>query len=140
MMAFIWIALVYVIVAFADITAGTFVAGSEELKAAAVAFNPGGAVAAASVLYLGLSLVLGLVQRFLNPPLWLVTVIFVPATFALSWAGTQMSNAFVMSHKGCGRCDPRLLLRRVARPPSGRCCSRAGTSAASSSTRRSRSG
>src|SRR6187455_2173384 len=28
MMAFIWIALVYVIVAFADITAGTFVAGS----------------------------------------------------------------------------------------------------------------
>ena len=34
MMAFIWIALIYVIVAFADITAGTFVAGSEELRAA----------------------------------------------------------------------------------------------------------
>ena len=102
MMAFIWIALVYVIVAFADITAGTFVAGSEELKAATVAFNPGGAVAAASVLYLGLSLVLGLVQRYLNPPLWLVTVIFVPAAFALSWAGTLMSNTFVLSHKGWG--------------------------------------
>src|SRR3712207_1553838 len=54
MMAFIWIALVYVVVAFADITAGTFVAGSEELRAAAASFNPGGAVAAASVLYLAL--------------------------------------------------------------------------------------
>ena len=104
MMAFIWIALVYVIVAFADITAGTFVAGSEELRAsaAAVAFNPGGAVAAASVLYLGLSVVLGLVQKFLEPPLWLVTLLFVPAAFALSWAGTLMSNTFVMSHKAWG--------------------------------------
>ena len=103
MMAFIWIALVYVIVAFADITAGTFVAGSEELRAAGgVRFNPGGAVAAASVLYLALSLVLGLVQKYLEPPLWLVTVIFVPAAFALSWAGTLMSNTFVMSHKAWG--------------------------------------
>ncbi|HEX6624262.1 MAG TPA: carbon starvation CstA family protein, partial [Pyrinomonadaceae bacterium] len=102
MMAFIWIALIYVIVAFADITAGTFVGGSEELKAAAVNFNPGGAVAAASVLYLLLSVVLGLVQRYLNPPLWLVTLIFVPAAFALSWVGTQMSTTFVMSHKAWG--------------------------------------
>ncbi|HLM55359.1 MAG TPA: carbon starvation CstA family protein [Pyrinomonadaceae bacterium] len=102
MMAFIWIALVYVVVAFADITAGTFVAGSEELRASAVGFNPGGAVAAASVLYLLLSVVLGLVQRYLSPPLWLVTVIFVPAAFALSWAGTQMSNTFSLSHKGWG--------------------------------------
>jgi carbon starvation protein len=102
MMAFIWIALVYVIVAFADITAGTFVAGSEELRATSVRFNPGGAVAAASVLYLGLSLVLGLVQKYLDPPLWLVTAVFVPAAFALSWAGTLMSNTFVMSHKAWG--------------------------------------
>lgn len=102
MMAFIWIALVYVIVAFADITAGTFVAGSEELRATSVAFNPGGAVAAASILYLALSVVLGLVQKHLNPPLWLVTVIFVPAAFALSWAGTHLSNTFVLSHKTWG--------------------------------------
>ena len=102
MMAFIWIALVYVIVAFADITAGTFVAGSEELRASAVAFNPGGAVAAASVLYLILSVVFGLVQKFLHPPLWLATIIFVPAAFALSWVGTLMSNTFVLSHKGWG--------------------------------------
>src|SRR6188472_3790583 len=42
MMAFIWIALIYVIVAFTDITAGTFVAGDEALQGANT-FNPGGA-------------------------------------------------------------------------------------------------
>ncbi|HEX7175823.1 MAG TPA: carbon starvation CstA family protein, partial [Pyrinomonadaceae bacterium] len=102
MMAFIWIALIYVTVAFTDITAGTFVAGSEELRGAAVAFNPGGAVAAASILYLALALVLGLVQKYLKPPLWLVTVIFVPAAFAVSWAGTLMSNVFALDHKTWG--------------------------------------
>ncbi len=102
MMGFIWIALVYVIVAFADITAGTFVAGSEELRSTSVTFNAGGAVAAASVMYLLLSIALGLVQRYLNPPLWLVTVIFVPAAFALSWVGTLVSNALVLDHKTWG--------------------------------------
>ena len=102
MMGFIWIALLYVIVAFADITAGTFTGGSEELRAASVSFNPGGAVAAASVMYLALSLLLGLVQRYLDPPLWLITLIFVPVTFALSWAGTMTSNLFVLDHKTWG--------------------------------------
>ncbi len=49
MMAFIWIALVYVIVAFADITAGSFVSAVDEIKGVKVNFNPGGAVASASV-------------------------------------------------------------------------------------------
>jgi carbon starvation protein len=102
MMAFIWIALIYVIVAFTDITSGTFVGGSEELRATMVNFNPGGAVAAASIMYLLLSVVLGIVQRYLNPPLWLVTLIFVPAAFALSWVGTMTSNIFVLDHKTWG--------------------------------------
>lgn len=102
MMGFIWIALLYVIVAFADITAGTFKSGSEELRAATVSFNPGGAVAAASVLYLALSLILGLVQRYLKPPLWLVTLIFVPTAFALSWVGTMVSHWLVLDHKTWG--------------------------------------
>jgi carbon starvation protein len=101
-LGFIWIALGYVIVAFTDITAGTFVGGTEELKAATVSFNPGGAVAAASILYLLLSIVLGLVQRFLKPPLWLVTVIFVPSAFALSWVGTKISTNFIVDHKTWG--------------------------------------
>ena len=99
MMAFIWLALVYVIVAFADITAGSFVTGVEELHAANVTFHPGGAVAAASIFYLGLAVLMGMVQRFLHPPLWLVTAIFVPATFAAVWAGTKFSTLFILDAK-----------------------------------------
>jgi carbon starvation protein len=100
MMAFIWIALIYVIVAFTDITAGTFVSGTEELQGAS--FNAGGAVAFASVAYLGLSIVLGLVERFLKPPLWLSTIVFVPATFALSYLGTKFSTVFLLDHASWG--------------------------------------
>jgi carbon starvation protein len=99
MMAFIWLALVYVIVAFADITASSFVTGTEELAGVATNFHPGGAVAAASIFYLLLAVVMGLVQKFLNPPLWLVTVIFVPATFVSVWLGTKVSTFFVMDEK-----------------------------------------
>lgn len=97
MMAFIWIALIYVIVAFTDITAGTFVSGDDALVGE-TRFNPGGAVAFASVAYLGLSIILGLVERFLKPPLWLVTIIFVPATFFLSYLGTHFSYVFSFGH------------------------------------------
>lgn len=101
MMAFIWIALVYVIVAFTDITAGTFVSGDEAL-AGETAFNPGGAVAMAAALYLLLSIALGLVERFIRPPLWLSTVIFVPATFAVAYLGTLYSNVFNFGHQTWG--------------------------------------
>ncbi len=101
MMAFIWIALIYVIVAFTDITAGTFVSGTEEL-AGLGDFNAGGAVAFASIAYLGLSIVLGLVERFLKPPLWLSTIIFVPVVFALSYLGTIFSTVFLLDHTGWG--------------------------------------
>ena len=99
MLAFIWIALVYVIVAFTDITAGTFVAGGEELAGRAIDFHPGGAVAAASTAYLGLALLMGLVQRILRPPLWLLTIVFVPATFAAAWAGTRISELLLLDHR-----------------------------------------
>jgi carbon starvation protein len=97
MMAFIWLALIYVIVAFTDITAGTFVSGDEAL-AGETKFNPGGAVAMASILYLGLSILLGMVERFLKPPLWLSTIVFVPATFAVAYIGTLYSNVFAFGH------------------------------------------
>ncbi len=99
MLVFIWIALIYVIIAFADITAGSFVTATEELQAVEVTFNPGGAVAAASIMYLSLAVIMGLVQRFLNPPLWLVTVIFVPASLGAAWTGTLISNVFVLDVK-----------------------------------------
>jgi len=99
MMSFIWLALVYVIVAFADITASSFVTGGEELASAAKTFHPGGAVAAASIFYLLLAVIMGFVEKFLRPPLWLLTIIFVPATFGMVWMGTQFSTYFVMSAK-----------------------------------------
>jgi carbon starvation protein len=109
MMAFIWIALVYVIVAFADITAGSFVSAVDEIKGVKVNFNPGGAVASASVFYLLLSIVMGITQRLFKPPLWLLTAVFVPATFAVVWMGTQFSELFSFDAKTwalliCGYC------------------------------------
>jgi carbon starvation protein len=93
---FVWLSLVYVIVAFADITASTFVGQGDELDAAGARFDAGGAVAGASVMYLGLAVVMGLVQRILRPSLGLVTAVFVPATLGVVWLGTQVSTAFVL--------------------------------------------
>lgn len=102
MLTFIWIALVYVIIAFTQITAASFVSATEELQGVEVQFNPGGAVAAASILYLTLAVLMGLVQRFLNPPLWLMTVIFVPASLATCWFGTKVSTMFLMDARSWG--------------------------------------
>jgi carbon starvation protein len=99
MMAFIWIALVYLIIAFADITAASFVSAVDEIKGIKIDFNPGGAVAAASVFYLLLAIVMGVTKKLFNPPLWLLTVIFVPATFAVVWAGTLFSTLFSFDAK-----------------------------------------
>jgi carbon starvation protein len=99
MLIFIWVALIYVIVAFTDATAATFVSKDAEMEGLTFRFNPGGAVAAASMMYLGLALAMGLVERFLKPPLWLQTIIFVPATLGAVWAGTQVSTVLVMDAK-----------------------------------------
>ena len=97
MMVFIWIALVYIIVAFADITASSFVSTPEELSGLGLNFHPGGAVAWAAISYLLLSILLGVVERYLKTPLWLNTLIFVPATFGVCWGGTYFSHWFQMS-------------------------------------------
>ena len=96
---FIWVALVYVIVAFTQVTAATFTEGGEELQAIAPGFNPGGAVAIASALYLALAVVMGVVERLLAPPLWLQTAIFVPATLGVVWLGTELSTVLVLDFK-----------------------------------------
>jgi carbon starvation protein len=98
MMSFIWIALIYVVIAFAQITASTFVIGPDELQKAE-GFNPGGAVAAAAVMYLLLSVIMGAVQRYLNPPLWLLTLIFVPGTLFVAWFGTKLSTFIILDFK-----------------------------------------
>jgi carbon starvation protein len=95
MMAFIWLALVYVILAFTDITAGTFVGKDQDLEGFRTTFNQGGAVALASILYLVLAVVMGLIERFVKPPLWLTTVVFVPAVLGCVWLGMQYSTLLV---------------------------------------------
>lgn len=92
LVAFIWLALLYVIIAFTQITADSFVGRSEELEGLKTTFNKGGAVAAASTLYLILALVMGVVQKLLKPPMWLITLIFVPATLGCVWAGSSLDS------------------------------------------------
>jgi carbon starvation protein len=101
-MAFMWLALVYVILAFADITASTFVGKTEDFEGMALGFNPGGAVALASVLYLLLSIVMGVAERYLKPPLWLTTLVFVPATLVVVWLGTRFSTLLVLDGRTWG--------------------------------------
>lgn len=101
-MAFIWLALVYVILAFTDITAATFVGRTEDLEGLGASFDPGGAVALASILYLLLSIVMGLVERCLRPPLWASTLVFVPATLVMVWLGTRYSTLLVADARTWG--------------------------------------
>jgi carbon starvation protein len=96
LLVFIWLALVYVVMAFTDITAGTFVGAADEL-AGITQFDPGGAVALSSTLYLAVAIVMGLLQRRFAPRLGLLTLIFVPATLVAVWAGTQASTWLVAS-------------------------------------------
>ncbi|HHT9137164.1 MAG TPA: carbon starvation CstA family protein [Candidatus Wunengus sp. YC60] len=82
-LSFVWLALVYVIIAFTDITAQTFKTMSAE-----VAFGPG--VAASSVLYIMLSVIMGVLLYRFNLNLKIATAIFVPLILFVVWLGPQM--------------------------------------------------
>jgi carbon starvation protein len=73
-LAFVWISLVYVIIAFADVTAASFAkfdsfAVAIDGRATTINLN-GGAVAVGATAYLLCSLVLGLALRFTRTPWW----------------------------------------------------------------------
>ncbi len=85
-LSFIWIALVYIIVAFTDITAEAFVAKSNAESGGV----SGGAIATSSLLYLILPIIMGVLMRYAKLPLWLATVIFVPLVGVAIWAGPFM--------------------------------------------------
>lgn len=71
-LSFIWIALVYIIVAFTDVTAASFVGPPTEERGGV----SGGAIASSSVMYLIITMLFGLVMRFTKIPLWLSTTVF----------------------------------------------------------------
>jgi carbon starvation protein len=89
---FIYIALLYIVTAFTDVTADTFKGLSEELAATKATFNKGGAVAAASTMYLLLALVMGLTQRYSKLPMLAQTLIFVPSTLGVVALGTRLDS------------------------------------------------
>ncbi|TAL29629.1 MAG: carbon starvation protein A [Spirochaetes bacterium] len=80
---FIWLTLIYVIIAFTDITAQTFKA-----VAADTAFGPG--VAFSSFLYLLLGVAMGILLYKLKMNLTLLTAIFMPLVIAVIWLGTML--------------------------------------------------
>lgn len=84
---FIWIALVYIIVAFTDIVAGSFV-GKQTLENGLEV--TGGGVATSSLLYLALPLVMGALLRFTKLSLNWATVIFLPLVALSIWVGQKI--------------------------------------------------
>ena len=85
-LAFIWIALVYIIVAFADITAASFV-GAAKAETGNVG---GGAIASASLLYLTITLAMGLAMRYGRLPSWAALLVFLPMVAGAIVAGPYL--------------------------------------------------
>lgn len=85
-LGFIWISLVYVIIAFTDVTAGTFVQPASAADGAA----PGPAVATSSVLYLGLAVVMGICMRRFKLGEGKAQLIFLPLVVAAIIAGPYL--------------------------------------------------
>lgn len=75
---FLWFSLVYIIAAFTDVTASTFIEPSR-----------GAGIASASMLYLLLALAMGLTLRKIKLPLWASTVIFIPLVFVCIFLGQK---------------------------------------------------
>ena len=86
-MLFIWIALVYIIVAFTDITASSFVGIVNLENGKSVT---GGAIASSSIMYLILPVMMGLLIKFTKIKEGLALIIFVPLVGLCIWAGQFM--------------------------------------------------
>ncbi len=83
-LAFIWLALVYVVVAFTDITARSFIGVKQDEQGTTVS-GPG--IATSSVLYLALPVVMGLLMRFARLSAGWATIIFLPLVGVSIWLG-----------------------------------------------------
>lgn len=83
-MVFIWITLIYVIVAFTDITASSFV-GMITLENGDVV--SGSAIASSSLMYLILPLIMGVLMRYAKLKEGIAVAIFLPLVGVAIWAG-----------------------------------------------------
>ncbi len=83
-LSFIWIALVYIIVAFTDITAAPF---ANAVKLESGQSLPAGAIATSSLLYLMLPVAMGLLLRYTKLTLGWATLLFLPLVGLSIWVG-----------------------------------------------------
>lgn len=83
-LSFVWIALVYIVVSFTDIVAGSFV-GIQTLENGMKV--SGGGIATSSLLYLVLPVIMGLLLRYTKLSLGWATVIFLPLVGLAIWVG-----------------------------------------------------
>lgn len=89
-MIFIWITLVYVIIAFTDITASSFV-GNVTLENGDQVL--GGGIATSSILYLILPIIMGLCMKKFNLKETTATIIFLPLVAISIWVGQYIPVA-----------------------------------------------
>jgi carbon starvation protein len=86
-LVFIWIALIYIIVAFTDITASSFV-GAQTLENGEQVLGAG--IATSSLLYLMLPLAMGRLVRYTRLSLGWATLIFLPLVAFSIWVGQKI--------------------------------------------------
>ncbi len=86
-LSFIWLALVYIIVAFTDITAQSFV-GVQKLENGDTVSGPG--IASSSLMYILLPIAMGLLLKFTKIGLAKATLLFLPLVFVAIWGGQHM--------------------------------------------------
>lgn len=84
---FVWIALVYIIVAFTDITAGSFIGMTELENGDRVT---GAGIASSSLMYLALPIIMGLLLRFTKLSLNAATALFLPLVGLAIWGGQYL--------------------------------------------------
>jgi len=88
-LAFIWLAMVYVIVVFMDLTAVSFI---DVRDASGVETAQGTGVAVASGVFILLAILLGVVNNRTRMPVWASTLIFVPALLVVIGLSTQIHS------------------------------------------------
>lgn len=86
-LSFVWLALIYIIVAFTDITAASFV-GRQTLENGETVSGAG--IASSSLMYLALPIVMGLVVRFGGMSMEKATFIFLPLVAISIWLGQKV--------------------------------------------------
>lgn len=86
-LGFIWITLVYVIVAFTDVTAQSFV-GKVTLDDGSIVSGAG--IATSSLLYLALPVFMGLMMRYAKLSVGSATLIFLPLVGVSIWVGQKI--------------------------------------------------